>query len=328
MKKFSNSTCAICEKNIQETDDIVVCPDCGTPYHRECFAIEQKCVRDDLHQTGDTYKAPASVVCSKCFKVVTDSQSKVCDHCQWDLSVPYVHPILKKPCSNCGKEISKDAESCEHCSSKQLDVKDGEEIKGTINPIEYYIKMMEDIKEEKNVIEGISAKEYSKYVKQNVEYFKFRFVMLEKGQKGINWSAFVFSGLYYLYRKMYKKGLLLSLAYLILQIPYTLLVMSQVDLGLPAEYVIELTQSQDTLLTSLVFVANFLVMGLRFYCGTSFNKHYYDRVKGDLIKARESGYTETEREDMYKKRGGVSNVTLFSLIGVYYILIVIAYFNN
>ena len=37
MADYKGNTCPVCKQKFKEADDIVVCPDCGTPYHRECW---------------------------------------------------------------------------------------------------------------------------------------------------------------------------------------------------------------------------------------------------------------------------------------------------
>lgn len=34
---YRGQHCPICGKEFCDGDDIVVCPECGTPYHRECY---------------------------------------------------------------------------------------------------------------------------------------------------------------------------------------------------------------------------------------------------------------------------------------------------
>ncbi len=46
---FSNYKCPVCENVFTEEDDVVVCPDCGTPHHRECFIKNNKCFNEDKH---------------------------------------------------------------------------------------------------------------------------------------------------------------------------------------------------------------------------------------------------------------------------------------
>ena len=74
MNKFAGSKCIVCEKEFKEDDDIVICPDCGTPYHRECYAKNGKCINDELHQNGGEWQPekaeqnPNIIVFPKCGK--------------------------------------------------------------------------------------------------------------------------------------------------------------------------------------------------------------------------------------------------------------------
>ena len=58
--KYSNYKCPVCNNQFTEDDDVVVCPDCGTPHHRECWINKGHCANEALHGTEDslecTYK--------------------------------------------------------------------------------------------------------------------------------------------------------------------------------------------------------------------------------------------------------------------------------
>ena len=53
---FTNEICPVCQRAFNENDDIVVCPDCGTPHHRECWSIKNVCENSALHGTGFEWK--------------------------------------------------------------------------------------------------------------------------------------------------------------------------------------------------------------------------------------------------------------------------------
>ena len=44
MYQFTGCPCSVCGKALTDTDDIVVCPDCGAPYHRACYEKQGGCV--------------------------------------------------------------------------------------------------------------------------------------------------------------------------------------------------------------------------------------------------------------------------------------------
>ncbi len=47
--KYTNFKCSVCKKTFNEDDDVVVCPECGTPHHRECYIENGKCFNEDKH---------------------------------------------------------------------------------------------------------------------------------------------------------------------------------------------------------------------------------------------------------------------------------------
>lgn len=53
--------CGLCDKVFQEQDDIVYCPDCGAPAHRECWQREGECIYTDRHGDGFRWRSPAEV---------------------------------------------------------------------------------------------------------------------------------------------------------------------------------------------------------------------------------------------------------------------------
>lgn len=57
MQRYLNQPCAYCEKKFKENDDVVVCPDCGTPHHRECYFENNACVNKELHNNGFEWKS-------------------------------------------------------------------------------------------------------------------------------------------------------------------------------------------------------------------------------------------------------------------------------
>ena len=57
MADYKGKKCLICDKEFSEGDDIVVCPDCGTPYHRECYLEKGECINYELHEKGGSWQA-------------------------------------------------------------------------------------------------------------------------------------------------------------------------------------------------------------------------------------------------------------------------------
>ena len=52
MPRFENKLCPVCRSRFNEKADVVVCPICGTPHHRVCYLIKNKCELEDMHASG------------------------------------------------------------------------------------------------------------------------------------------------------------------------------------------------------------------------------------------------------------------------------------
>lgn len=56
MSLYENQKCPVCGVAFKSGDDIVTCPECGTPHHRQCYEKLGKCANASLHSTGFVYK--------------------------------------------------------------------------------------------------------------------------------------------------------------------------------------------------------------------------------------------------------------------------------
>ena len=52
MALYENNSCPVCGKQFQPGDDIVTCPECGTPHHRACYRELGHCAHQALHGNG------------------------------------------------------------------------------------------------------------------------------------------------------------------------------------------------------------------------------------------------------------------------------------
>jgi hypothetical protein len=57
MNNFKDTLCPACERAFTDKDSVVVCPDCGAPYHRACYDMEGQCIFTELHSKGFVWKA-------------------------------------------------------------------------------------------------------------------------------------------------------------------------------------------------------------------------------------------------------------------------------
>ncbi len=57
MQEYQKQPCIVCGEPFAADDDIVTCPECGTPYHRTCWQKEGQCINLTLHQSGESWMA-------------------------------------------------------------------------------------------------------------------------------------------------------------------------------------------------------------------------------------------------------------------------------
>ncbi len=55
MPFYENEKCPVCGEMFKEDDDIVICPYCATPHHRECYHSVGHCINQDKHADGFEY---------------------------------------------------------------------------------------------------------------------------------------------------------------------------------------------------------------------------------------------------------------------------------
>lgn len=78
-------TCAYCHAYLFDDDDIVYCPDCGAPHHRDCWFEINHCANVDNHgkeniRTNKEVEESKSIRCSSC-GTENSEDSYFCQHC-------------------------------------------------------------------------------------------------------------------------------------------------------------------------------------------------------------------------------------------------------
>lgn len=185
MEKYINEKCPVCEKDFQSGDDIVVCPECGTPHHRECYNSIHHCANASKHSEGFTY---------------TESEK------------PKEEPVYSSPeeefqamlgakqtqerrfCHKCGKPVDAGASMCMHCGAELEEL-----------PAKDYTQFSEQMHTDEE-IDGETVSDIAAAVGTNSARFIPRFKANKKFSW--NWSAFIFGPYYLFYRKMYRAGII------------------------------------------------------------------------------------------------------------------------
>ena len=80
MNRYEKISCPICKKPLQKDEDVVVCPECGAPYHRKCYMETGHCIFPELHATGQSWK-PEKVDADGREESSSQVNTKICPRC-------------------------------------------------------------------------------------------------------------------------------------------------------------------------------------------------------------------------------------------------------
>lgn len=202
MKIHENEKCPVCDKIFKPDDDIVFCPQCGTPHHRECYNSLGKCVNADKHAEGFEYKFEQDKDAAQQNAHKSDTQRLNPNNIYY---VPKAEESHKTVCKNCSKEIDSGVPFCPYCGAKQ----DNPQYK-PVSPVSPFSpgagREEQAYRNSKETIDGKKLEDVAAVVKTNVPRYinKFR-----KNKKiSWNWGGFIFGPFYLFFRKMYKEGII------------------------------------------------------------------------------------------------------------------------
>lgn len=192
--EFNGLKCPVCDVQFKDGDDIVVCPECGTPHHRACWEVENHCAYEDKHGENFEYEKENA----------NESDVIICSKCGTENFKGAFY------CSKCGNPIN--VTKTEQSSQPQGDFQ---------NPFASAFDPMAGVNPEEDM-GGVTAGELAKFVGNNTQYFMRVFSRIKTFGKGrFNLCGFLFSGFYLLYRKMYKLGAIIAAAIILLLIAET-----------------------------------------------------------------------------------------------------------
>ncbi len=200
MSRYSGKKCVICSKTFNDDDDIVVCPDCGTPYHRACYEAAGRCVADGLHASGTSWHS---------FQVESGNII-VCKRCNHENSPQAIF------CEKCGMPTRMD-DAAKNYQSQMPQT--NQQTQMPQNPYIFIFDEYCGLSPEEE-FDGVKLKEIAEFIGPNKRYFLPIFKNMKDRNKkfSVNLPAAFFPHYYFAYRKMYFPMLLAVLSYAILEI--------------------------------------------------------------------------------------------------------------
>lgn len=132
---FENDKCPVCNEEFKAEDDVVVCPVCGTPHHRECYNKTHRCANREYHNKDFKFERSADAQQEEKAEQKTTAEKQ---------ALPFMPAIENKSAEEAVKQLA-------------------EQIGGD-----------EDKKEEAKV-DGVSVYDVSQVIGSNVRYYLPRF---------------------------------------------------------------------------------------------------------------------------------------------------------
>ncbi len=214
---YEGYICPVCKKKFTIDDDIVACPECGAPHHRECWKQTGKCVFAEDHGTprqwrrteepsGEYSYQPNTSGTSQGSYGYGGGQTRTCSRCG------KVNPEFAEFCSRCGNALNPpDWRSAQPGpQSRQTGQQYGGYPGSYGEYTPFHMPFVDPFggvaRDEK--IDGVSAEDIVTFVGQNSAYYLPRFYKMSSSgsHTSWNWVAFLFTPYWLLYRKNYLAG--------------------------------------------------------------------------------------------------------------------------
>lgn len=340
MPKYIGQSCTSCKEKFIENDDIVVCPDCGSPYHRECYKNEGKCIRYDLHESKEGWKP--EVIVHTAPKTDESANAEVSDvKASNEETVGYYQEEYQnKTCSFCGHENHHNDSFCSKCGSRlDLYTQDQHTDEKNICPVcklenrpndVFCVRCGAPLDMEKATahtsyggfgfrqpvrpdsnVDGNTVEEYTRYVGSRFFYFIPRFLNFSKfGRKmSFNFSAFIFPQIYFLYRKMYSWGILTMVLTVLLNIP--MLISEFAVSGFLPTSILE-----NPVFLGVYYMCSLLSTVISVLCGMFANWLYYKKAKSDIDKIKSEILEPGKQKLEIAVKGGTSIVAVLAAFTV------------
>lgn len=195
--EFTDKRCPVCGVPFQEGDDIVVCPECGTPQHRTCYERLGKCANAEHHgedfswNENEEKESAAFAICPHC-GAKNPKDAIFCNACATPLT----------------NNNTTDNSNQQQAQSHQFEYgPQGVPFGGFGSFTHDTFYANNGIAPTDKVADNVTVDDAEKFVKSNYLYYIPLFRNIKRfGRSRFNFSAAIFSGAWFLYRKLYVLG--------------------------------------------------------------------------------------------------------------------------
>lgn len=202
---YTGEKCVACGKAFTVEDDVVVCPECGSPHHRDCYNINKRCENISLHEAKEKWKRSSD----------DDTES---DEIKSDTVPAYAAEASERSEGHSDEPYSGGL-------SEDMNVENrGEFSEGDINAALSFIGFNPN-----DDMGGATVKEVSQFVGTNTLYYLPIFKrMKDFGTKiSFNISCLIFPPLYFANRRMWGWAIISALLTVFLGLPELVIMIGQ-----------------------------------------------------------------------------------------------------
>lgn len=306
MANFTGSECIICKEKFKDNDDIVVCPECGTPYHRDCYMKEGRCINIKLHeeniswsQKQDEQKETGGKKCSNC-NTFNKSHAIICENCGASLVDNLNFGNERQDFNNTNSQNNSHNYNFDGFSFDLHDKYCG------LNP-------------EEALGEDVNVSEAADFIDTNTPYYLIHFKrMKETGKKvSLNAICILFPQFYFANRKMWLAAIITILLTTILSVPAWIYTIAYVENSVN---IINSLNLQSKGFEIIVQITNYAMMGVRIltclFSNWLYYRHMLKKIKFIKNSVTDEEFYDDEVQYRIQKSGGTSLLSIFIALAI------------
>ena len=299
---FEGSKCPVCGKRFNGDDDIVACPDCGAPYHRECFKQQGSCSYDELHADGYIWQAEGAAEPGERPEPVR------CGVCGAE------NPPGRLYCTNCSTPLSNDTYRSDIDERNSLPSSDGGyySFGGKLFPIS-----------DSERIDDVPVGDLKRWLGNMWYYYVPMFLSMKKNRSSVsfNFAAMFLHGIWFISQKMYVfGGLLLTLmlginGFRAYYSPTLIELSNKVASGDTAAFTDFFTQ--NPYLAMALGASTIIQYGVCILCGLFANKAYMKHSVKQIKRINREATSAEHFNELLESRGGSAMILSLIVCAVY-----------
>lgn len=311
MFDYTGSKCIACDEKFVNDSDIVVCPECGTPYHRECYNEKGTCINERLHKENGSWRTEFEIKKKK-------AERAICKNCS------HKNNIHSKHCEKCGMDLSLEAVKAEQV---EPNMDDATVRMFSLNLGDRYCGF-----DPKEKIEGVTIEELADFIGSNTYYYLPLFKrMSDTGKKwSLNVSCLFFSDFYFANRKMYAFWVFALLFRFMISLPTLMYDMSTIDI---TSKIVANINFESMIFRNVSIICSLLSYAFRISMCVFGNWFYYRYALNKIKKIKQRTSSASIQRSEIKSEGGVGfmnmalNLVLYLALTFFMIMAFILMFN-